>query len=437
MKKFRSSKISRLTGLGKAVTKAGTQLLIDKLESSQSVENIRKIKATKEIVESMGELKGAVMKLGQMLSITEDLALPEEVVTVFKKLQSNAPTVPYEQMKNEIKKELGQNPEELFKFFEKTPIASASIGQVYKAITKDDKEIVLKVQYPNIEEAIKSDLANLDKLTKLFKIIFPNTPNIKPILEELSQSIIEECNYESEFENILLLKKTFFSHKNIHFQTPLEEFSTRRIIASEFIQGDHYDQTKAYPQDVKNSLGTSFYEFHLDQLFQSKLMHTDPQNGNYIFNQDQIYILDCGSIKRFDTDFVMAYALLTHSLRKENKNLFIKALVFLGVIQPDDNNELIDQFFNTAKRIYLPYTKEGVYAPDKFNPVQLISGLIDGVRSLKNRPTPHEDFLMLDRSNIGIFTKLRSWQSKIDWQEGIVKYQSPTEEEAIKFFKIK
>ena len=434
MKKFRSSKISRLTGLGKALTKAGTQLLIDKIETSQSAQNIRKIKATKEIVESMGELKGAVMKLGQMLSITEDLALPDEVVLLFKKLQMDAPTVPYEQMRDVIKNELGEYPESLFKNIETTPIASASIGQVYKALTKENEEVVIKVQYPNIETAIKSDLANLDKLTKLFKILFPNIPNIEPILEELSQSIITECDYTQELSNILLFKETFKHHKKIKFQTPYQSFSSKRVITTQFIKGDHYDETKRYNQNIKDSLGNTFYEFHLDQLFRSRLMHTDPQNGNYIFENDIVHILDCGSIKKFNDDFVLAYALLTYSMRSHNKELFTKALLELGVLNPQDSNELIDKFFETAKNIYLPYTKEGIYSPDKFNPVNMVSGLIDGVRNLKDRPTPHHDFLMLDRANIGIFTKLRSWESVIDWQAGILKYQKESEDQAIKYF---
>lgn len=434
MKKFRSSKISRLTGLGKALTKAGGQLLIDKVESTQSAQNIRKIKAAKEIVESMGELKGAVMKLGQMLSITEDLALPNEVVVLFKKLQMSAPSVPYEQMREVIKNELGDYPESLFKKIDTTPLASASIGQVYKATTKEDVEVVLKVQYPNIEEAIKSDLSNLDRLTSLFKIVFPNTPDLKPILEELSASIINECDYTQELENIELFKNTYRHHSNIKFQNPIKEFSAKKVLCTEFIQGEHYDNTQNYSQEIKDILGKTFYEFHLDQLFSSNLMHTDPQNGNYIFDGETVYILDCGSIKKFDEDFLMSYALLTYSIRNEHKKYFIKALLNLGVINESDSPELINQFYITAKNIYLPFTKDGAYTPEKFNPVNLVSGLIDGVRNLKDRPTPHKDFLMLDRANIGIFTKLRAWESKINWQEGINKYQIETEQLAINYF---
>lgn len=434
MKKFRSSKISRLTDMGKALTKAGSELLIEKFEKNTSYENIRKINAAREIIKSMGELKGAVMKLGQMLSVTEDLALPPEIVELFKKLQKDAPTVPYFQMKEVIKNELGDYPENLFKEFNPEPIASASIGQVYRGRTKDNIDFVLKVQYPDIDKAIESDLKNLDNLIKLFKIVFPQIPNIKPLIEELSESIINECNYNYELENILTFKKLFSSHKNIHFQEPLKEFSSQKVIATKFIEGDHFDQTKYYSQEVKNQLGESLYFLHLDQLFSKNIMHTDPQNGNYLFKQNKIYILDCGSIKNFDEAFINAYALLTYSIREENLDLFKRSLFELNIIREEDSPELISQFYYTAQKIYLPYTKEGIYAPDKINPVNFVSDLFQQVKTLKNRPTPHQDFVLLDRANLGIFTKLRSWESAINWQNGIKLYQTEAEQKAINYF---
>lgn len=434
MKKFRSSKLSRLTDLGKALTKAGTHLLIEKVESQKSIENIRKLNAARELILSMGELKGAVMKLGQMISVTEDLALPPEIVELFKKLQKDAPTIPYSQMREVFKSEIGDYPENLFKEFNSTPIASASIGQVYKAITKDGQEVAIKVQYPEIDLAIKNDLKNLDQLTKLFKIIFPQVPNLKPLIEELSASILDECNYENELSNIQKFKALYAHHPNIFFQDPMQDYCTQKIITTKFIDGDNFDTIKNYQSEVRDSIGESLYQFHLDQLFGKGFMHTDPQNGNYLFKGEKIFLLDCGSAKVFSEDFIMAYSLLTYSIRNNKKDLFHKALLSLGVITKEDSDELIEHFLETAKSIYLPYTKEGCYAPEKINPIDFVSNLFKRVKTLKNRPTPHQDFVLLDRANIGIFTKLRALEAKIDWLNGIQKYQAPKEEIAIKYF---
>ena len=173
MKKFKSSQLGRLTKLGKSIVVATGHLAIDAVknktqeiisQNDKASELTRKISATKEIVQSMGELKGALMKLGQMISITEDLVLPPEISALFRELQKSSPPMSQNDLNSVFLKGFGKLPNEMFKSFDMLPMAAASIGQVHKAQTFEGQDVAVKVQYPKIVEAIKNDFKNYFKL---------------------------------------------------------------------------------------------------------------------------------------------------------------------------------------------------------------------------------------------------------------------------------
>ena len=163
------------------------------------------------------------------------------------------------------------------------------------------------------------------------------------------------------------------------------------------------------------------------------MLHTDPQEGNYLFRRDKIIMLDFGSVKRFEADFVEHYALMTKSVSENNTEMYRVATEFLKVTRPDYSQETIEEFIDLASAIYKPFLAEGKYAVESVNPFQLIKSFLgQNMRNLKGKQAPREEFILLDRANIGVFTKLTRWKARINWQEGKRKYQSPVEEEAAK-----
>ena len=196
-------------------------------KKKKEIDELRhKVAAAREIIKQMSHLKGALMKLGQMISITEDLILPPEVSKLFRELQKSAPPMSDKDIDNVFAQSFEKKPEELFERFNRTPIAAASIGQVHRAITKKGENVAVKVQYPKIVNAIKSDFKNINQLKKLLLLLFPKAPNVDNYLEELKRTLLLECDYKLEAQNIdwfrdnlmTRVEESTFRRSTLHFQ---------------------------------------------------------------------------------------------------------------------------------------------------------------------------------------------------------------------------
>jgi predicted unusual protein kinase regulating ubiquinone biosynthesis (AarF/ABC1/UbiB family) len=402
--------------------------------SKEEVENIAyKVKVAQELVKSMGELKGGLMKLGQMLSITEDLILPQEISELFKTLQKNAPSMSEEDLNKVFIKNFGKKPSEVFTYFEAKPFAAASIGQVHVAVLPSGEKVAVKVQYPKIVNAIKSDMLNIKEFDRLLKILIPNKPQIDNLLEELKTSLLAECDYVQEANSIEYFREIFrteFSNKIIIPQV-YREFSTNEILTTQFMTGDSFEKTLEYPQEIKDELGELLYESFLFCLFNSKILHTDPQEGNYLFHKDKIIMLDFGSTRKFDDDFLHWYSLLCFSVRNVDKKIFRDCVINLGINEEQDSMQEIDKSFNLVADIYKPFLADGKYPIEDLNPFRLIKDYVSSIK-LEGRKAAREEFIMLDRANIGLFTKIKKWKSSINWKAGRDRYQIQSENTALK-----
>lgn len=426
-----SSTVVKATG-SYALEKAGEVLI----EKKGEIENhAAKIKAAKEIITSMGELKGGLMKIGQMISVTEDLVLPKEITALFKSLQKSSPPMKNEELFKVFIEDFGKSPFDLFSSFEITPIASASIGQVHKAITKDGNHVAVKVQYPKIVNAIKSDLENIHQLDKLFNLILSKKIDINPILEEIKSSLINECDYELEAKNLDHFRNLYQNNfPDIIIPKVFKDYSSKRILTLEYFEGEDFDETLDYSKENRDNLGKILYESFLYSLFQHGVLHTDPQDGNYLFQKDKIIMLDFGSVKFFPNDFIENYALLCRSIEENDLSLFKLSSENLGVIQEIDGEDKIQETFDLVKTIYSPFLKEGSFPIEKINPFQLVKEFISTIENISDRKVPKTEFILLDRANIGLFTKLKKWQSNVNWREGKRKFQDDVEFSTIKKF---
>lgn len=438
---FKSSKLSRFLSVGSSLTKATAQLAVDAaktkaqnyLDRNPEIKDMSlKIKASKEIIQTMGELKGAMMKLGQMISISEDLFLPKEISDLFRDLQKNSPSMPESEVRRMIMESFNRPPEELFLEFDIKPVAAASIGQVHRAKLHTGEVVAVKIQYPKIVNAIKYDFQNLHKIDRLIHLLYPNKPNIDDMISELKTSLLEECDYLHEMEQIQFFKEKY---KNIFpmIQIPAvhPEFCSEQILTMEWVEGDSFEQTLHYTEEQKNFLGESLYESYLYSLFELKRLHTDPQNGNYLFRPDKIIMLDFGSTREFDHDFVTDYAGLMMSLEENRRDIYSIIAKRLKIFKEDENEELIAKHFIMIRDLYLPYTRPGVHGIMEINPFHLLKDFIKDI-DFKGRKSPRREFLLLDRSTFGLYTKLKGWKSEINWLEGRNKFRNSIENE-VKF----
>ena len=444
MSDFKSSRFSRLTRLSTTVAKMGVEYALGKAqEVSQNIKNSKeeaqniayKIKVAQELVKSMGELKGGLMKLGQMLSITEDLILPQEISELFKTLQKNAPSMSDEDLNKVFMKNFGKKPSEIFTYFESKPFAAASIGQVHIGVLPSGEKVAVKVQYPKIVNAIKSDMLNIKEFDRLLKVLIPSKPQIDNLLEELKSSLLAECDYLQEANSIELFREIFnqeFPGKII-IPKVYREFSTNEILTTEFMTGDSFEKTMDYPQEVKDQLGELLYLSFLYCLFHSKFLHSDRQEGNYLFHKDKIIMLDFGSTRKFNDDFIHWYSLLCLSVRNLDKKIFRDCVINLGINEEFDSNEEIEKSFNLVADIYKPFLADGKYPIEDLNPFRLIKEYVSSI-NLEGRKAAREEFIMLDRANIGLFTKIKKWKASINWKNGRDLYQIQSENNALETY---
>ena len=265
----------------------------------------RQLETAKQIVAVLGTMKGAAMKLGQVMSFLDVGLVPEEYREEFQhelaKLRDAAPTVSFKQMRHVIEDELEEPIRSLFSSFDEEPIAAASIGQVYRARLRDDgREVAVKVQYPGVAGAVRADLQNLDMIMRVLKRMTPGL-DVKAIAEEIRERIVEELDYELEAQNQRSLARIFAGHPFILVPQVVSGLTRERVLVSEFVSGVGFEELKKRPQAERDRIGEIVFRFFLGCLYRHRQFSGDPHPGNFLLLEDgRVAFLDFGLFKRLD-----------------------------------------------------------------------------------------------------------------------------------------
>ena len=309
-----TSAFGRLVKLGGLATRVGLSLVTQQALGFMRTDPIQQMRKTENFVlnamrvtEALGELKGAAMKAGQMLSVYEGL-LPPQVATILRGLQKEAPRVSFAAMERTLYAELPLF-DELFEHLDPQPIAAASIGQVYRARLRDGREVAVKVQYPEIDRVVRSDLKNLKKLfgslvAMVMKVEF------EPIWEEVRDRLLEELDYTHEASNIRRMQTLHANLPEIVVPGVVEEASTCRVLTMDYVPGLSPDQACAdeIPQQLKNIWGTRLLTFTLRGLLEQRFLHADPNFANFSFLEDgRLIVYDHGCMKAIDSQLARGY----------------------------------------------------------------------------------------------------------------------------------
>ena len=259
------------------------------------------------IAQTLGELKGAVMKVGQMASIAGDL-LPKEMADALGALQREAPPMDFEVIAEQIERELGAPPPMLFERFDPEPFASASIGQVHRARTDDGREVVVKVQYPGVDDAVDSDLAHLKVALRASGLVKIKKKALDAVFAELKARLVEELDYCNEADNVRLFADYYRDHDHVVVPEVVGERSSQRVLTLTYEPGHHITELEGFSQEVRNDIGAALFRTLADQIFNLKVLHADPNPGNFAFRPDGTVVLyDFGCVKRLDPETIEAY----------------------------------------------------------------------------------------------------------------------------------
>lgn len=271
-------------------------------EDAADQKNAERTMATaNEIVARLGQMKGAAMKIGQVLSTVDFELIPEGEREAFKErlaaLRDDAPKVPFDRMEKLVATELGPL-DAIFSAFDHEPVAAASIGQVYRATTIDGREVAVKVQYPGIAEAVETDLRNVQILFPLIRRLAPGL-DVKAVMGELRERIGEELDYEIEAQNQRRVARAFRGHPFVVIPEVDTALSTRRVLVTEFIDGVGFEQVKRLPQDERDRFGEIAFRFYFGLLRRERLASGDPHPGNVMLARDgRVCFLDFGLMRR-------------------------------------------------------------------------------------------------------------------------------------------
>src|SRR3954463_736031 len=265
----RLARTARVSGLaaGQAARHLGTRAtnLARGEEGKQAALERRNLEAAEQIVAALGTMKGAAMKLGQVMSFLDVGLVPEEHREEFQRtlgqLRDAAPKVRFSDMRKVMESELGEPIEDVFEAFENEPVAAASIGQVYPARLHDGRDVAVKVQYPGVNQAVRADMQNLGIILRLMKRVAPGL-DAKALAQEIRERIDEELDYELEAQNQRALARIFRGHPFIAVPDVLTDLSHERVIVSEYVEGRGFEALKRLPQDERDRIGEIIFRFY-------------------------------------------------------------------------------------------------------------------------------------------------------------------------------
>jgi predicted unusual protein kinase regulating ubiquinone biosynthesis (AarF/ABC1/UbiB family) len=319
-----------------------------------------------------------------------------------------------------IEKELGAPPDKVFAEWDPVPIAAASIGQVHRAITREGQAVAVKVQYPGVDEAIKSDLDNAGMLFSGMKMMFPGM-DTGPIVEEVRVRLAEELDYRREADNQRFFVEAYAGHPFVHVPAVFDDYSTGRVFTSELAEGVRFEEVEGWSQDERNLAAESIYRFVIRSMWRLHAFNGDPHPGNYLFRPGgRVTFLDFGLVKYFTPEEVYPLQRLIETIvLAPDTGEFRKTLEDAGFLQRDA--ELTDEEVLGYFRHFYHFVlddRSGVldetYASQTARKLFQLDGAgSPGIQRSGNVPPA---YVILQRINLGLYAVLGQLRGKAPWR---------------------
>ena len=384
----------------------------------------RVIRSAQQVADLMGEMKGAFMKMGQLLSFADSGVLPPEAREVLATLQADAPPMAYELVAEVVEQELGRPPEQAFDWFSPAPMASASIGQVHAA-RLGDHDVVVKVQYPGVAEAVAADLNNAGLVSAAVSLVQPlarqymGRSDIKAFAEEIRVRVLEELDYVGEAANQRLFTDLYRHHPEIRIPEIVDDRSTARVLTSAYHDGMRWAAAVQQPQKLKDRWAEVIYRFVFGSVYDHGIANADPHPGNYLFHEDgAVTFLDFGCVKRIEPSQVAVMLQMGLAVLDDDAVAMTEAFRAAGFFP---TNAAIDaeRFYAAVRPSYMP-----LVAPQPFHfsneavreMLDSQMGMADEYRGLTKHLELPADFLFLGRLAIGCHAILAGLNATGDWR---------------------
>ncbi len=409
-------KLSTVAGANYARKTVGSAFASD--ERKAELQARYELQTAEQVAEVLGNMKGAVMKLGQMASYL-DGGLPEPVRQALAQMQQDAPPMSYELVAGVVRAELGGEPDTVFASFEREPMASASIGQVHRAVTHDGRAVAVKVQYPGVDAAIRADLDNSDLLFGAMGMLFSGL-DPAPLVAELRDRLLEELDYRNEAANQQRFVDYFAGHPTISVPEVLHELSTGRVLCTELAYGAKWTDVLEWSQEERNLTAETLYRFAFGGIYRLGVFNGDPHPGNYLFRPGgEVTFLDFGLCKVFTPDEIAEFqrlitAMVLHQDPVEVRRVWSEAGVLVD--DPKLSDELIHEYFShffemVLKDETMAITSE--YASDSLRRFFDLSGPYGEVMKSVTLPS---FMVVIQRINLGLYALFGELRAVANWR---------------------
>lgn len=407
----RNLEVARL-GVAVGSTYAGTtaRKLFASAERRAELDDEARLRTAEQVAERLGNMKGALMKIGQMASYLDD-GLPDPVRQALASLQAAAPPMAAELAAEVVERELGRPPCELFLEWDAEPIAAASIGQVHRAVvvdpvTGEERAVAVKVQYPGVADAIEADLANTDMLGTILRQGFGGL-DPKDMVTEIKERLTEELDYRREAVNQQQFAAFYKGHPFINVPAVLPSLSTGKVITSDLVVGAPWREVLEWDQHERDLAGEALFRFVFRSLYRMRAFNGDPHPGNYLFHGDgKVTFLDFGLVRYFSQDELDVFATMVRLAAVEHDHEgFRRVVEDAGLLRPgapvttEEAGAYFSQFYETVA-----HDRVTTWTPEYASGI--VRHTFDRSSPIAQYATVPRSFVFIQRINLGLYALL-------------------------------
>ena len=375
------------------------------------------------IVDTLCRVRGAALKLGQMMSIQDNTFISPELQQIFERVRQSADFMPVKQMKKVMRQELGEDWINKFDTFDEKPFAAASIGQVHKARLATGQEVAVKIQYPGVADGIESDIKNILSILKMGNIL-PEGLFVENVMRYARKELAWECDYLREADCQRYYTKLLDSAEETEgFYVPIvyDELCTQRVFTSELISGipvDRLEKMSSVSQEIKNNVAKRLLRLCLREVFEFRFIQSDPNWSNFFYDieRDVISLLDFGSSREYSKEFVNNYMDVIRAAADQDRERVVQSSKKIGFLTGYETQAFERAHTNAIMILGEAFAYDGVFDFGDQKTTKRIHELMPTLLKYRLTPPPEEVY-SLHRKISGVFLLCTKLKAKINCKD--------------------
>jgi predicted unusual protein kinase regulating ubiquinone biosynthesis (AarF/ABC1/UbiB family) len=413
------SRLARLARLG---------LAAGELAVGGAVQGLRRLSQTdasaarfststaRRLAERLAHLRGAAMKLGQLISLESEGLLPPELAVALETLRSQAAAMPSEQLHRVLGRAYGSGWQQRFETFDEEPIAAASIGQVHRARTRDGRDLALKIQYPGVAKSIASDVDNVAALLRIAQLL-PLGIDVDAIAREAKRQLSQEADYLAEARFLEQYARLVVDEPDIVLPRVHWDYTTARVMAMDYMPGVPLDSlAEDTPQRVRDAVGAELQRLLFRELFEFRVMQTDPNFANYLYQPAtrKLVLLDFGATQQFAPEYSERFRRITSAIVENDRAAIRREAAGLGYIAENTRTDAVEAALEVMRLVCEPLYARGMYdygASDLPRRARELGIDLAFKRGLLRLPPTHTMFL--HRKLVGVYLLLARLRARV------------------------